>query len=429
MELIKLPMNLGLTVAKILKNYNIEPRKNERGILSLEFTQEELDLIKELSIVNPTKGCIDGIENLRCLDKLSISTHGYTAYIKDAISITDKDITKISKLRNLKFLEIDNQSSIYSVDLDELQNLEEIKITRNTTLEEINGLGKLEHVKEFIEYGNKELFTIDDIEKFINNNELDTIELDVLHYNEIIGNANKLNQIINCDFSESISGNKTVSYSYYQMLLFHKKCLEIANEAKKISQDIRTQIIFVENYLAKNISYDYDALDSKKRAHFEDGKQKGRSYGTNSAYNGIMFGSAVCEGYTRSMQYILKLMGIKTKNVHCIGGADKIRINESYHNQVTLPDDGYHSIIRVDDNNSIYYCDPCWDSCRFHAGDQSLPYCLLTKKEMSKSHTLSFEEDNIIYDIPYPRDYVSGTIQYINKNYNYVDETSVNKTK
>ena len=366
-----------------------------------------------VNIVNPQKNCLDGIEHLHSLEKLNVNTTGRTAYDKNPASITDKDISKISKVKSLKSLKLNNQSSITWVYLETLENLEEIQITRNTSLNEVIGLDKLYKVKDFVEYGNKELYKIENIDTLINNNELDNIEIDLLHYDEIIKVASKINQMPNCGFLETLSSGKTINYSYYQVQLFHKKCLEIANKAKSISRDKQAQIIFVENYLAQNMTYDYEGRNSEKRAHFEDGKQKGKKYGVNSAYNGIMFGSAVCEGYTRSMQYILKLMDIQTKDVYCISGEDKIQINESYHNAVSLPNDGYHSIIRIDDDNSIYYCDPCWDSCKYHSNDKSLPFCLLTKKEMSKTHTMSFEEDNVIYDIPFPRDYVLKTLQYI----------------
>lgn len=421
MNLIKLPTSLGLMVVEILKKQNIMPRTVDngtfRGMLSLEFSQEELDLVKEINIINPSHSCLDGIENLHCLERLSITTTGSTAYQKSPASIDDKDIAKIAKIKSLKFLKIDNQSKISWVYLDHLENLEYIQLTRNTALNEIFGLNKLHKVKEFTEYGNKELFNLNGISELIEQNELDVFEADFLHYDEVIECSNKLTQMINCDFQETLrSSNKTVTYSFYQMLLFHKKCLEIANAAQKFSHDKKTQIIYIENYLARNISYDYDALNTQNRVHYQDGKQKGKSYGTNSAYNGIMFGSAVCEGYTRTMQYILKLMGIKTKNVHCIGGSNKISIDQSYHNKVTLPSDGYHSIIRIDSQDSIYYCDPCWDSCRFHNGDSTLPYCLLTKKEILQSHTLSFEEDEVIYDISYPRNFVLSVIKYLNEN-------------
>lgn len=420
MELIKLPLHIGLLVTNYLKKRNIAPRKVEtgpyKGMLNLEFTQEELDLVTEIDIVNPVKGCLDGIENLRCLERLHITTQGATAYKKSPASITDKDILKISKLKSLKSLKIDNQANISWVYLEHLENLEEVQITRNTSLEEIFGLNKLQKLREFVEFGNKELFTLECIGEMIANNALDIFEIDFLHFNEVCDFYDKLSKLINCDFTESLSGKTTtISYTFYQMLLFHKKCLEIAAEAQKISQDRRLQIIYVENYLAKNITYDYEALNTEKRAHYHEGKQQGKRNGTNSAYNGIMYGSAVCEGYTRTMQYILKLMGIKSKNVYCISGRDQISINHSYHNQVTLPDDGYHSIVRVEIDNSIYYCDPCWDSCRYHRGDTSLPYCLLTKKEISQSHTLSFEEDDVIYDISYPRNHVSTAIEYMKK--------------
>lgn len=424
MDLIKLPINLGTTIVKILKEKNIKPRIHEdgpsKGMLSLEFSQEELDLITELDIINPGYNELDGIDNLRKLERLNITTQGRTEYQKNAASITDKDIKLISELKQLKSLTIDNQSNISWLLLDNLANLEQLCITRNSNLEEIIGLDKLSKIISFEERGNKSLFTLDGIQALIMNNNLEDFEIDVLHYPEILKQSNKLANMINCNFSEQISGGqyKTVNYSFYQLILFHQKCISIAEKAKSISKDVKNQILFVEKYLAENISYDYDALNTSNKVHYIDGKQKGKKYGTNSAYNGIMFGSAVCEGYTRSMQYILKLMGIKTKNVYCISGKDKISINTSYHNQITLPDDGYHSIIRIDNNNQIYYFDPCWDSCKWHAGDKTLPYSFLTKKEISIDHTLSFEENQIIYDIPHPRTMINDYLKIINNNEN-----------
>lgn len=419
MEMIKLPVNLGVKIVEILRKKGIEPRKETdgafKGSLSLEFTQEELDSITELNIQNPSFNCLDGIEYLHNLKSLNISTIGDTAYQKEVASITDKDIMKIGKLTSLTSLSINNQSRISWVCLDNLVNLEELEITRNSFIEEISGLKKLHKLKDFTEYGNKNLFMIDDINETIKNNNLEIFEVDVLHFPEVCQSKNKLTNMINCDFTETFS-RKTISYTYYQLLNFHNKCSLIAEQALNFSNDKRAQIIFVEKYLAENIKYDYLGLDSINRTYSDGENTRGKKGGTNSAYNGIMFGAAVCEGYTRSMQYILKLMNIKTKNVRCISGSNKILINESYHNQIVLPDDGYHSIIRIDDQNSIYYCDPCWDSCLWHEGNTTLPYCLLTKEEISKDHTLSFEEDEVIYNIKYPRNYVKNTLEYIQNN-------------
>ena len=47
MELIKLALDIGLKIVDVLKTKGIEPRKNKLGLLSFEFTQEELNEITE----------------------------------------------------------------------------------------------------------------------------------------------------------------------------------------------------------------------------------------------------------------------------------------------------------------------------------------------------------------------------------------------
>ena len=67
-----------------------------------------------------------------------------------------------------------------------------------------------------------------------------------------------------------------------------------------------------------------------------------------------------------------------------------------------LPDDGYHSIISIDDVDRLYD-DPCWNAGRYQRGDKSMPWTLLTKEEISRDHTLSFNErniDNNILNVP-----------------------------
>lgn len=137
MNLIKLPMDLGLEVAEILREKGYEPRKNNLGILSLEFTEEELNLITELEFINPRANCLEGIEFLSHLKILKISTKGATAFNNCNASITDKDIEKISKLSSLKSLSIVNQSDITFVDLDSLVNLEEFSLIRNFQIDKI----------------------------------------------------------------------------------------------------------------------------------------------------------------------------------------------------------------------------------------------------------------------------------------------------
>ena len=49
-ELIKLPLSLGLKINGILKEkIGFVPRENKMGMMSFEFTREELELIDKLS--------------------------------------------------------------------------------------------------------------------------------------------------------------------------------------------------------------------------------------------------------------------------------------------------------------------------------------------------------------------------------------------
>lgn len=431
MDLIKLPIALGCLVVNILQDKGIKPRTGKNGLCTFEYTQDELNLITELNINNPTFNCLDGIENLHNLEKLSISSSENSEYKLDNASISDKDIARISKLTKLKSLKLDNQAKISWVNLDHLINLENVEITRNPYLEEIAGLENLKKLNKFVEYGNIRLFNIDNLNLMLQQNNLELFMSDLLHFPDVIQSRDKLEDIASCYFVETFGDKKLIKYSCYELSLFHIRCYSVAERAAKFSYNKFDQITFVDEYLAKNIKYDYSGVDSDNRAHYDsNGKQKGKSGGTNSAYNGVMYGCAVCEGYTRSMQYILKLLGIKTKQVRCIGGKNRISINEHYHNQIELPNDDYHSIIRIDENNSIYYCDPCWDSCNWHRGKTTLPYCLLTQEEMSENHTLSFDEDEVTYDIKYPRYYISSVldnIKYMENSNNIIESNFKSK--
>ena len=80
-----------------------------------------------------------------------------------------------------------------------------------------------------------------------------------------------------------------------------------------------------------------------------------------------------------------------------------------------LPDDGYHSIISIDDVDCLYD-DPCWNAGRYQRGDKSMPWTLLTKDEISRDHTLSFNERNINNNtLNVPRNAIQVAMQRIAK--------------
>lgn len=86
------------------------------------------------------------------------------------------------------------------------------------------------------------------------------------------------------------------------------------------------------------------------------------------------------------------------KDISSIGKEDKIgmadKIDVSNMEVFEIPTDRYHSILCIDD----YFClydDPCWNAVCYQRGDKSMPWILKTHSEISKDHSLSFEERGI----------------------------------
>lgn len=200
------------------------------------------------------------------------------------------------------------------------------------------------------------------------------------------------------------------------MIQMHNKSCKILADNVPDNARRRDTIIGIEEYLAQNVTYDHEAVEDKSRTASEDGISVGAIGGANGAYNAIMLNRCVCEGYTRAMQYLLKLRGIHSRNVRCIGEKDTLHLadkaKETIYTKYELPDEGYHSIICIEDED-LLYCDPCWNAGLYQAknGNKSLPFTLLNKNEISKTHTLSFQERKVSNEhITVPRNEVAQSI-------------------
>lgn len=417
-ELIKLPFSLGLEINKILaEKKQFVPRKNKLGLLSFEYTSEELELIDKLSFENPVRDSLEGIELLPNLKSLRIKSVGNSSYRQDKniASISDKDGSRISKCKNLEFLEIENQAKLSFVDVSKMKKLHSISLKRNAGLDEVFGLDVLKELWQLDCVGNENLTRIAGLNDIIMNNEdLTDLNLDVLLYPDAVGydiktgniNENTLKKFgeMTVSWQEILSSGKNIKINNFQMMSMHEKACKALEEYVPKYCENRTTVMGIEQYLAENVKYDYEAL---KNGHSHSYSSKnddlpsitsGPIGGANGAYNAFTYNTCVCEGYTRAMQYLLRLKGIKSHNVHCISGEDKLHMASDKGNDMykvyNLPDDGYHSIISIDDVDYLYD-DPCWNAGRYQKGDKSMPWTLLTKEEISRDHTLSFGEKNI----------------------------------
>ena len=417
-DFIKLPLSLGLKINGILKDkIGFVPRVNKVGMMTFEFTREELELIEELKFENPVRGEIAGIELLPNLRSLVIKSNGNTAYKQDKniASISDEDSSCIYKCENIESLSIENQAKLSFIDVSQMKKLHFLSAKRNSRLEEISGLEQATELWQLDCYGNESLMQMGYLNKVImQNEELTNLNLDVLLFPDAMGfdirsgeiNEDTLKRFkdMNVSWQEILLRGKSIKINNYQMMQMHQKaCKALEDYVPKYCENY-TAIIGIEQYLAENVKYDNESLNHG-HSHSYDSKADGLPPivsgpigGANGAYNAIIYGTCVCEGYTRAMQYLLRLKGIKSHNVHCISGEDKLHMStdkqDDKYKIYDLPEDGYHSIISIDDVDCLYD-DPCWNACRYQRGDKSMPWTLLTKEEISRDHTLSFNERNI----------------------------------
>jgi hypothetical protein len=419
-SLITLPINLGSRVNDYLKTkIQFVPRKNTDGTMSFEFTKEELAMVDRIDIINPLAGgYLEGIEllpNLKTLRIMSNGSHLENSYYKEenyTESITDEDCEHISKCKNLENLAIVNQPKISRLDVSNMPKLRGFYITRNARLQEISGLDSLKNLVGLELYGNESLVQIKDLDKVImGNRDLDNLSLDVLLYPDAIAygtDINRTNAVLQrlsrmsdseLSWREELAINGGIKINNTEMMRMHQIACNAIDEYVPPSAGKITTIVGIEQYLSENVVYDHKSIEGKKtHSHsslckangIEISMLVGPQGGANGAFNAFVYGTCVCEGYTRAMQYLLRLKGIKSHNVHNI--ADKVELpTVDLHGFST---DDLHSCICIDDFHYLYD-DPCWNACYYQQGDTSLPYTLLTKNQISRDHTLSHSEDKI----------------------------------
>ena len=448
-ELIKLPARLALTVNEILKEkIDFKPRVDSTGGMSFNYTNEELSLVTKLNFDAPVPGCLNGIELLPNLQSLTINSNSLSYYTqnKNIYSISDNDGISISKCKNLDVLEIVNQTELTYLDVSNLKKLTWLNISNNTLLEELEGLDSLSNLWQLDLYGNELLTHIDGINNIINNNEnLAALNLDVLLFPDAIGynygseldpamlkkfiqlNASWIESLRTYNFRYSIPkiSCSNIPINTYQMVAMHEKAYGALEKYVPRNADKRMIVLGIEQYLSENVQYDDDSKKTKQTHTYASNISAGPKGGANGAYNAFIFNTCVCEGYTRAMQYLLKLKNIKSHDVNCIATTDTIHLSSSdvddRYRTISLPVEGYHSIICIDDMNYLYD-DPCINATHYRSGDKSFPYTLLTKDEISRTHTLSFNEKIISNEaFSVPREEIKASI-YRNNLYREMQE-------
>lgn len=389
-----------------------------------DFTQEELDSITELSICYTKVGDIKDLEKLKNLTKLSIISENSSLYAKFENGEIDEesyyfrektnieDFGIIGKLKSIEELRIESEENLFKLDVTNLKKLKKIELINNINLKEVKGLNELENLEKILMSrngtGSLELKQFD-IMSAVENKILKEVVLDVDMFPNLIKEFPQLVEKI-----EEYEKNNERVYTWIENKSIYNGWANKFNTRNLKEMDIRVEEILqniikpeyteiektlaIYNYITENVDYDYKMLEfdqemqkDEKYCLFLEGSSNKSSYsiinkrilGKQSAFNAIMKGKAVCQGYAQMMHYMLTKENIESREIGCI--ADPI-IEEQ-----ELEDKGMdHSVIRVKTDDEWYYYDPTWDT-----GKTKYEYAYKTKDEFYKKHTLSAQEEKI----------------------------------
>lgn len=236
-------------------------------------------------------------------------------------------------------------------------------------MRKIEGLENLTTLEKLSCYGNESLHGIEHLDQVIlNNPELYATELDILLFPDAIGYHSengsynlqadaRLQEIQNttkADYVESML-KKEVNISHSKMMELHCKSLNILQQNVQNGDELQ-MAEEIENYMAQNIKYN-QGFANQENITTENKEIVGARSTANGIYSALIRGQANCEGFTRAMQYLLKLKGIHAKNVYCVPKPENAILKEAYHSVIYL-------------ENSDLYSDPCYEAIYFERGEK-----------------------------------------------------------
>lgn len=402
--MIYLSLNDGYAIREQINKYRIkhnipEPDKIKKLYSKNDrFLEEELTYVTSLRI---TPTIIDYIDYFPNLESVIFDCNK---------KISNKDMQNIiNKYPNLKELIIKEQNNITTLDISNLKNLEVLEITSNKDLKRVIGLDKLDNLYRISFFDNityVDSFKKDLMEIIYNNSYLKGTEcnVDVLYIPYLIGYLNSTN-LSTSDIKDNIyfmehlkSGVEMIQndlrYTFDEIRVTYEKAKEIVDRyVKNIDSDME-KFAIIYQWMCENVVYDNNALASDTRTHSDDGIVRGRTGGINGTVNALLYGSCVCQGYSKSLQLLLELCGIKSFDIGCIAEEKDNTIDRNKIDDRIHADASDHSILKVNIDNNTYYSDTTWDASRYQLG-KDRKYFLLSKEDISKDHKL-LDEENVI---------------------------------
>lgn len=388
--MITLPFNLGGVIRDAIDTYrrqNNIPEPDEVKALSVHrrrntFLEEEFELVREITIDKESMEYIDLFPNIT-----SLTING----IAELDGNQFKSI--IDRYDNLEKLIIKGQEQLQFLDVSKMKNLKQLGLISNRSLHRIVGLDKINGLEQLTFYDNttylKEEELCEIVSKLSQNGTHCNLDLLYMPTMNQIGISNPENFSWCESVGLGIHGDE-LKYETQELEQAVKKAQEIVSKYIKPTDTTKQKYAILYQWMCENVRYDYEALDNDY-AHKEQGKRVGQLGGTNGTVNGLVYGSCVCEGYSKSMQLLLKLCGIPSFDVSCIAENPKKMMPSWNIDGKKKIHEGDHSILKVNIDGQCYYSDVTWDANKFQ-NNQQRQYFLLSKQDITSDHKLVGED-------------------------------------
>ena len=378
-------ISLSLNVGEIIRKSIIDNEKR-LGILPLEelknvYNKQNTFFEKELSLVSTLT------VNREVLEIINLFPNVLDLTIDSSEQFTTKEINFIiQSFPNLKKLTIKNQDNLQVLNLSNLYQLEELNITSNDKLFKMTNLEELSNLEKLTFYNNN-LFSSISINKLVNyikENKDKSFNIDVLYFKDVFPDLPS--NIVWSEFLKEKTLVEHLTYKNEEMLKVYKKALSIINKYLESGDTDEEKFAILYEWLTKNVTYDFASLKNTNN----------KKLASNGTVGAFLDNKAVCQGYTKAMQFFLKILNIPSLDISCVMD-DDARKRKSYSlDGRMMPSYADHSIIKVRLSNNTFYNDISSDSIRAMFGFGK-KYFLMSKDEIEKTHKLVGQEETLAY--------------------------------
>lgn len=146
---------------------------------------------------------------------------------------------------------------------------------------------------------------LEDVENITNNKVL------MSNINNFVATYNSFNKVtVNYNNFGRVNIKIDKLYTDEDIAIINKKIDEIYNELIKDDMSDKEKIKVIHDYIINNTKYDSERSEEIKNETFTDIR-----HSSNMAYGPLLYGKAICGGYTDTMALFLDKMGIKNYKI------------------------------------------------------------------------------------------------------------------